>query len=77
MTLFYFAAWLPYLSLRSTPGVATYTVARFDDGTSPPIPIPTGFPIGNSNASVAYVSGYTNNIFKKLRCTMMCYSGVS
>ena len=51
-------AWLPYLNLQSTPGVATYTVPRFDDGASPAIPIPTGFPIGNSNTSVAYVSGY-------------------
>ena len=49
-------AWLPFLTLRSTPGVVTNLLPAVDDGASPAIPIPTGFPIGNSNQSVAYVS---------------------
>ena len=51
-----FIAWLPFLTLRSTPGVVTNSVPRVDDGNSLAISIPTGFPIGNSNQSVAYVS---------------------
>ena len=51
-----YTAWLPFLTLRSTPGVVTNSVPAVDDGSSPAIPIPTGFPIGNSNQSVAYVS---------------------
>ena len=50
-----YIAWLPYLTLRSTPGIVTNSVPGVDDGSSPAIPIPTGFPIGNSNQSVAYV----------------------
>ena len=52
---FKLTAWLPYLTLRSTPGVVTNSVPRVDDGNSAAIPIPTGFPIGNSNQTVAYV----------------------
>ena len=55
-TYFNYSAWLPYLTLRITPGVVTNSVPEFDDGTSVAIPIPTGFPIGNTNQSVAYVS---------------------
>jgi hypothetical protein len=47
---------LPFLTLRVTPGVDTLTVPAADDGTSSAIPIPTGFPFGNSNQSTAYVS---------------------
>lgn len=48
--------WLPYLTLGVTPGVDTLTVPAIDDGASSAIPIPTGFPIGNTNQSTAYVS---------------------
>ena len=53
----FYIAWLPYLSLRSTPNVTTFSVPQVDDGASAAIPIPTGFPIGNSMQSLAYVSG--------------------
>ena len=59
MTLIFSPAWLPFLTLRVTPGVATLTVPAVDDGTSSAIPIPTGFPIGNSNQSTAYVRALT------------------
>lgn len=59
--LLFFLVWLPFLTLRVTPGVDTVTVPAADDGTSTAIHIPTGFPIGNSNQSTAYVS--TNEIY--------------
>ena len=55
-------AWLPFLTLRATPGVVTNSLAAVDDGASPAISIPTGFPIGNSNQSVAYVSTFLQTI---------------
>lgn len=48
--------WLPYLPLGSTPDVPTLLVPAFDDDSTPPIPIPTGFPIGNTIQSIAFVS---------------------
>ena len=47
---------MSYLDLQSTPGVATFTVPRVDDGHSPPIDIPLGFPMGNDRLFEVFVS---------------------
>ena len=47
---------MPYLDLQSTPGVATFTVPRVDDGHSPLIDIPLGFPMGNDRLFEVFVS---------------------
>lgn len=52
----FFAVWLPFLNLSSTPGIPTVYLGRLDDGSSDPIPVQNGFPIGNSVQTVAYVS---------------------
>ena len=55
--------WLPYLALNTTSGVTTLLVPAYDDGSTAPIPVPTGFPIGNTIQHSAYVSyqAKTNN----------------
>ena len=54
--LYAHTAWLPYLTLQTTPGVVTYTVPPGDDVYSSPIQIPGGFPIGNDKLFSVFVS---------------------
>ena len=45
--------------MNTTPGVTALRVPNLDDGYSSSIPVTTGFPIGNSNQSLAFVSKTT------------------
>ena len=54
--VFYLDGQLPFLILGTTPGVTTLFVPANDDGTSPLIPVSTGFLIGNTNQNFAFVS---------------------
>ena len=53
---FFYSGFLPFLPLSTTPGVTTLLVPNLDDGSSSPVHVPTGFPIGNSNQSLVFVS---------------------
>ena len=47
--------YIPFITLGTTPGVAAQTLATLDDGSSDPITIPNGFPMGLRRLTTAYV----------------------
>ena len=64
--IFPLTVWLPYLDLQNTPGVTTFTVPRVDDGHSPSIHIPIGFPVGNDKLFNVFVSRKIKNTIRMI-----------
>ena len=63
------SSYLEFLSLNSTPGVATTYIGHFDDGASESILIPDpGMPFGNSRQRHIFVSCSRHPLFNLLQC---------